>query len=644
LLNIQRHDSLRLIGPTAIFTRKNTKEPTMQRELLHSFSDTAVRQFQYAFAVILIGVSTLASGIASAQVNDQAKQVTESAASSPKPKRELNLDGDFADNIDRHLQALASRGMLSGSVLVARGDKIALSKGYGFASVELQVPNTPNTAFRIASITKQFTAVAVLMLTDRKRLSLTDPISKHISNLPDAWKKVTVRQLLDHTSGIPSYTDFVDLRSFALTKQTPQSMMALSAAHPMNFEPGAGQSYNNTAYIIAGLLIERVSGKSYADFIEQELLAPFGMKDSGYAFNDRVIPGRAQTYTEDGGKVTNAQYLDMSVPYSAGAMYATTLDLHRWHQQLYGGKILKPASLEAMVDGGKHRYGLGIGVRGSEYGVVYSHTGGMPGVRTVLIYEPATQLTVAVLGNLDTASIEDIAWLIRNYARDRSQKLAQQYTVTDANAAGTEATSSEAAAILGRYGVVANKDEPAREVQVRKLDGFTQFVPAGSGPLRLLRVGPFRYVNLSVMEEFNFTRDSSGNVNGIETRFDDKPITLKRLPPLKFGTLTIYLRGTMNSWGTTKKMTAANQANVYSARVTLATGAHGFKLATEDWRTIDFGAPSQHRDDVLVGKSFALATRGTNLRLWIDDAGEYEFVLDASNADSPTVMVRAVQK
>jgi CubicO group peptidase (beta-lactamase class C family) len=595
-----------------------------------------------ACAAMLMCMSALAVGSAFAQAKDQAKPAAITAASKvANPKRELNLDGDFANNIDRHLQALTSRGMFAGSVLVARGEKIALSKGYGFASVELQVPNTPNTTFRIASITKQFTAVAVLMLADRKQLSLTDPISKYFVNLPDAWKNITVRQLLDHTSGIASYTDFVDLRSFALTSQSPQTMMALSAEKPMNFAPGARFSYNNTAYIMAGALIERVSGKTYADFIEQDVLAPFGMKHSGYAFHDRVIPNRAQTYTEDAGKVVNAQYLDMSVPYAAGAMYATTLDLHRWNQQLYGGKILSAASLAAMVDGGKHRYGLGIGMRGSgpnsEGGLVYFHTGGMPGVRTILIYEPATQLTVTVLGNLDTSSIEDIAWLIRHYARNRTQKLAHQYTLVE--------PATNEPAILGRYGtVVNNKDEQAQEALVRSIDGATQFVPSGSGALTLHQFAPFRYVNLSMMEEFNFIRDRDGKVERIETKLDDKPITLKRLPPVNLGAQTIYLRGTMNAWGVTNKLSATNQANVFTTRAKLTAGAHGFKFATEDWRTIDFGAPSQSRDNVVMGRSFALSARGTNLRLWVDDAGEYEFVFDARNADVPSVMVRALKK
>jgi CubicO group peptidase (beta-lactamase class C family) len=591
----------------------------------------STRVSTWAFATLLAWAGAHAGNVLA--------QASATKTVAPTSKPALNLDGNFAENIDRHLQTLASRGLFSGSVLVARGDKVVLSKGYGFSSVELQVPNTPNTTFRIASVTKQFTAAAVLLLADRKKLSLADPISKHFSNLPDAWKNVTVRQLLDHTSGIPSYTDFVDLRSFALTSQSPQTIMALSAEKPMNFAPGAGFSYNNTAYVMAGWLIERVSGKTYAEFIEEDVLAPIGIKNSGYAFHDRVIPQRAQNYTEDSGKVVNAQYLDMSVPYSAGAMYATTLDLHRWNRALYGGKLLTKESLAMMVDGGKHQYGLGIGVRNSERkeegGLVYSHSGGMPGVRTMLIYEPASELTVAVLGNLDTAAIEDIAWLIRQYGRDRSRKLAHQYNLI--------APATNEAAIFGRYGTVPNnKDEQPREAHVRLLDGVTHFVPSGSGPLKLLPVAPFRYVDLAMMEEFNFMRDRDGKVVSIETNFAGKPITLKRLPPQDLSKQVIYLRGTMNSWGTVSKLTALAEPNRFSARVKLTAGAHGFKLATEDWRTIDLGAASQSRDNVAVGKPFTLAPRGTNLRLWVDNAGEHEFVLDTTNADAATVTVRAV--
>jgi CubicO group peptidase (beta-lactamase class C family) len=552
----------------------------------------------------------------------------------------LNVDGDFADNIDRHLQALTDRGLFSGAVLVARGDKVVFSKGYGFASVELQVPNSPTTTFRIASVTKQFTAAAVLLLADRKQLSLDDPITKHFPKVPAEWAKVTVRQLLDHTSGIPSYTDFVDLRSFALTSQSPQTIMALSAEKPMGFAPGEKFSYNNTAYVMAGWLIERVSGKSYADFIEQDLLAPIGIKNTGYAFHDKVIAQRAQGYSEDGGKVVNAQFLDMSVPYSAGSMYATTHDLHRWNRQLYGGTLLSKESLTAMIDGGKHRYGLGIGVRKGRYGMEYSHTGGMPGVRTILSYEPESALSIVVLGNLDTAPIEDTAALISEYVRNRAQKLAHHVVLAKPNASPTPESAN---AISGRYGVVSDKGgEPGLEIQVRVLDGAVYFTPMGGGPLRLHETSPLQFIHLGTMDAFTFKRDNTGKVASIATTFQGKPINLTRLPPADISKQAIFLRGSMNGWGTATKLTASAKSNQFSARIKLTAGAHGFKFATEDWRTIDLGAPSQSRDNVAIGKPVALAPRGTNLRLWADDAGEYEFILDATNSDAATVTVRAV--
>jgi CubicO group peptidase (beta-lactamase class C family) len=552
----------------------------------------------------------------------------------------LKIDEAFAADIDRHLQFLEKHDLFSGSVLIAEGDRVVFSKGYGFASRELKVPNSPATTFRIASITKQFTAAAVLLLQDRGKVKLDDAVVKHLPDFPKPWAALTVRQLLDHTSGIPSYTDFVDLRSFAKSAQTPRTMAKLSAERKSDFAPGQGYRYNNTAYVVAGQLIETLSGKTYADFIEQDLLRPHGLTESGYARSDVVIPNLAQGYSMDLGRAVPAQFLDMSVPYAGGALYASVGDLHRWNRLLYGdsrathtkpGAILSRETLAEMVKPGKQRYGLGIGIEPTPYGTRYAHTGGMPGVNTILIYEPDTALTIAVLANTDATDSAAIADAVTRYARDRSLKLAHQYEFV------SDAAAEPERAILGRY-----SDSQQRAGQVILIDGAPHVVPDGNPPSRLFAVGPLHYLSAITLSDFVFKRDGSGTVNALETQLGGKRVTLKREAPPDLAAQPLWLRGSMNEWGVAQKFVSAAYG-AWTTRVRLEPGAHQFKIATEDWRTVDFGAPSQMHDNVTLGRAMPLSVRGANLRLWLDDPATLEFRLEAAGMDPPRLIVTPVK-
>jgi CubicO group peptidase (beta-lactamase class C family) len=587
------------------------------------------------FALFLTSTALLASTAVHAQAASASKPASKAAA---EPQAAPTLDANFVAQLDAHLKTLAQLGLFSGGVLVAQGDTVVFNKGYGLANREHRVPNADVTRFRIASITKQFTAVAVLLLQERKLLSLNDPVRKHLPQWPSQWSAVTVRQLLDHTSGIPSYTDFVDLRTFGKSYQSPQSMLALSAEKAVNFKPGERMAYNNTAYIAAGLLIERISGKSYADFVEQELMQPLRMLDSGYAFNDRVIPNLAQGYSVDGGQVVNAQHLDMSVPYAGGSLFASAADLHRWNQWLYSDKAatdtpprLAAEAKRAVVDGGKHRYGLGVGVAESPYGPIYGHTGGMPGVNTILQYVAKPGLTIAVLANTDATGSDVISETIIRLAHEPSLKLAHQYTQL-AEAKATPAATADAKPLLGRYG---KSDGPAGQLTL--IEGELHFVPDGNAPMRLLTLGSGRFLEPLSMNEFVLSRASGGGTL-LTTTFRGQTIELPKQPGARYEGRAILLRGSMNGWDASTKLKEVSPG-LFRTTVALKPGAHGFKLATEDWRTVDLGAPSQSRDTVALGKPMPATLRGVNVRLWLDEAGSYEFVLDAREADAPTITV-----
>src|SRR5215831_6006600 len=213
-----------------------------------------------------------------------------------------------------------------GTVLVAEDGKVLLDKGYGFANLEWQVPNTPTTKFRLGSITKQFTAASVLLLEERGKLKTDDPVKKYMPDAPVAWDKITIFHLLTHTSGIPNFTGFPDYATRQLQAMTPQQLVDWFRDKPLEFDPGTKWNYSNSGYVLLGYLIEKISGQSYADFVQQNIFTALGMKDSGYDSNSAVIERRAAGYAPGKNGPENAGFVNMTVPLSAGALYSTTED------------------------------------------------------------------------------------------------------------------------------------------------------------------------------------------------------------------------------------------------------------------------------------------------------------------------------
>src|ERR1041385_1624532 len=316
--------------------------------------------------------------------------------------------------MEQIIQSYVGNHAFMGSVLVARDGKTLLDKGYGFANLEWQVPNTPTTRFRIGSITKQFTAASILLLEERGKLKIEDPVKKYMADAPAAWDKVTIFHLLTHTSGIPSFTSFPDLPKRQLEAMTPQQLVDWFRDKPLEFEPGTKWNYSNSGYVLLGYLIEKISGQSYADFVQQNIFTPLGMKDSGYDSNSAIIVHRAAGYAPGKSGPVNAGFVDMSIPFSAGALYSTTEDLLRWEEGLFGGKVLKPESLTKMTTPFKQDYALGLGVSANDGHKMFAHDGGIEGFNTFLGYFPDDKLVVAVLANLNGPFADQIA---RNLAQ-----------------------------------------------------------------------------------------------------------------------------------------------------------------------------------------------------------------------------------
>jgi len=311
--------------------------------------------------------------------------------------------------MEQVVQFYVSNKQFMGSVLVARGNDILLNKGYGFANLEWDIPDSPSTKFRLGSITKQFTAASVLLLEERGKLGVNDPVKKYMPDAPAAWDKITIFNLLTHTSGIPSFTSFPDYASLEPFPATPEQLVARFRDKPLDFQPGEKWSYSNSGYVLLGYLIERISGESYEHFVQENIFTPLGMKDSGYDSNSAIIPRRAAGYTPSANGPINASFVHMSIPFSAGALYSTTEDLLRWEQGLFGGKLLSPASLQKMTTPFKSDYAFGLHVQMENGRKLIDHGGGIEGFNTHMAYYPDEKLVVIVLGNINSAATDDIA-------------------------------------------------------------------------------------------------------------------------------------------------------------------------------------------------------------------------------------------
>ncbi|HEX6749397.1 MAG TPA: serine hydrolase domain-containing protein [Longimicrobium sp.] len=315
--------------------------------------------------------------------------------------------GDTAAQIDALVARYLRQTYVPGvSIAVIRGGRDTLAyRGYGRANLEHDVPATELTVYPIVSITKGFTAAAVMQLVDEKRLALDDPVGRYLPALPAEWRRVRIRQLLNHTSGLPAYPV---LRRDEITAD---SVLALAANEPFEFVPGTGWSYSNTGYLVLGLLIEKVSGEPYARYLESRIFQPLGLRATRYCDPEPVIPHRAAGYVQRDTGVVNAPYTSMSAVFSAGALCSTVGDLAAWNRALAQGRVVGPASWARMTTpeaaAQDHGYGYGLSVMSFEGHRLFGHGGELAGFKTANAYLPDDSLSVTVLANLGSETGSD---------------------------------------------------------------------------------------------------------------------------------------------------------------------------------------------------------------------------------------------
>jgi CubicO group peptidase (beta-lactamase class C family) len=338
----------------------------------------------------------------------------QSPAPTTVPAKPAGLDSAaLQQKVDELLNAHVTVNDFSGSVLLAAGGKPLVRKGYGYANREWRIPNTPETKFRIGSITKQFTSMLVMQLREQGTVKLEDSVCAYVAPCPDAWKPVTIHHLLTHTSGIPTYTGIPAWREVNMVPKTVDQIIAFFRDLPLQWTPGEKYAYNNSGYFLLGVVVEKASGRKYEQALQDMILTPLGMEDSGYDWSRTIIPRRASGYTGRGDAVANAAPLDMQQPYAAGAMYSTVDDLLKWDQALYTERLLPGAAKTTMWTPALSGYAYGWQVaEPSPQTFGYrriAHGGGINGFSAMITRVPDPNVTAIVLSNNDTAGASAIA-------------------------------------------------------------------------------------------------------------------------------------------------------------------------------------------------------------------------------------------
>ena len=319
-----------------------------------------------------------------------------------------------ADKVDAYIRQQMKKQHIPGlSLAVVRNGKIVKAMGYGLADVELNVSATPETLYEIGSITKQFTATAVMMQVEDGKIGIDDKISEYLSGLPDSWKDVTVRHLLTHTSGIKNFTAVPGFDKITLAPATHDEVIKTVAAYPLEFKSGDKWSYSNTGYYLLGMILEKASGKSYSDLLNDRIFKPLRM--SATRINDlhAILRHRAGGYEWQEGALRRADFISMTWPYAAGALVSSVKDLAKWDAALYSDRLVKMTSLQQMWtpvklnNGSTSPYGFGWSVDKVKGHTYVSHGGGIPGFTSYIARYPDDRLTVIVLCNqmVDTGKI-----------------------------------------------------------------------------------------------------------------------------------------------------------------------------------------------------------------------------------------------
>jgi CubicO group peptidase (beta-lactamase class C family) len=419
----------------------------------------------------------------------------------------------LAAAVDAIMQPFSPDGP-GAAVIVVKHGQVLLRSAYGLANLETRTPMRPDMVFEIGSVTKQLTSTAILMLVEEHKLSLDDDIRKYLPEFPDKGVPITIEHLLTHTSGIKDYTSDPKWPSLWRQDLTPAQVVDLVKDAPLDFAPGSRWSYDNTGYTLLGMILEKVSGTTYADFIERRILQPLGLTHTRYGSATTVIPQRAAGYTKGKDGWENAPYLSMAQPYAAGALMSNVDDLARWDAAVAAGKLISPAlwarafADHHLPDGHDTRYGYGWQLGGLDGHPLLHHSGGIPGYSCEVMRLPDDDVYVAVLTNTDTPPIDadDAAARIAEAALNRVHQDPPPIAMSDD--------------ALNRYaGVYEISGGDTRTIVRRGSQLF--MVRTGGSEKPIYPSASNQFFVKDSFQVLTFHTNASGSVNEVESRFLD---------------------------------------------------------------------------------------------------------------------------
>lgn len=413
-------------------------------------------------------------------------------------------DKQLIADIDKLLSVSFTEQSSGAAVLVGRKGQVIYEKGFGLADMELGVKMRPDMVFRIASMSKQFTAVAILQLMEQGKLSLQDEITQYLPDYNTEGKKITIEHLLTHTSGIgrdvaePEFKPEMERQDFAI-----DSLIAMFKHKPLDFAPGEKWAYSNLAYMVLGYIIEKASGMPYDAYLQEHIFEPLKMEHTFYDKAEAIIPNRAKGYAHDGKQFLNAPYFSMTIPFSAGALMSTVGDLYKWNEGLKNGLILKKETVAKahsayiLNSGKKTSYGYGWSIVDLQGSPSIEHSGGIPGFLSNALYLPKEDIYVVVLSNCTCARPNDLSYKIGAMAMGKPFDFKK--------------IDIEEKTLNDYVGVYENEDGEWRVISKENNMLFSQRKGGVKNPIAPYDTDKFFFVQTS--GSLTFSRDATGKVS-----------------------------------------------------------------------------------------------------------------------------------
>ena len=336
-----------------------------------------------------------------------------------------------AEKIDQLMSLYSEYNQFNGTVLVAENGKVIYKKGFGMANMEWNIPNQPDTKLRLGSVSKQFTALLILQLMEEGKLKLNVPITTYLPDYPKTnGDRITIHHLLTHSAGILNYTSIPNfMKTQSRNPYTPGEFVKTFADKPLEFTPGEKFSYSNSGYFVLGYIIEKITGKTYEQCLQERIFTPLNMTNTGYDNSEVILKNRASGYEKNGNQYVNASFLDMSIPYAAGSLYSTVEDLYLWDQALYTDKLLSAKSKELFfaphisTGGGSYGYGWGVFELPMDNPAkklkIVEHTGGINGFTTIISGDLSDKNLIVLLNNTSSPGLSSISKKIRAILYDK---------------------------------------------------------------------------------------------------------------------------------------------------------------------------------------------------------------------------------